>query len=162
MRIGVLAGKLGLNPRTIRFYESIDVLPEAPRTPSGYRDYGEADHQRLRFVRLAQSLGLTLDDIREILALRDRGEAPCAYVREVIDEQAAAIDRRIEELERMRLELRRLRRVARELPATVPEDGGVCHILEHASDRGDARSPVTPFRSTVGSRRGTRRRGKPT
>lgn len=162
MRIGELAGKLGLNPRTIRFYESIGVLPEAARTPSGYREYGEADLGRLRFVKLAQSLGLTLDDIGEILALRDRGEAPCAYVREVIDQQAAAIERRIEELDRMRLELRRLRRVALELPATVPAGRGVCHILEHTSDRGEARSPVTPVRSTVGSGRGMRRRGKPT
>ncbi len=131
MRIGELAGRLGLNPRTVRFYESIGVLPEPPRTPSGYRDYGEGDLERLRFVKLAQSLGLTLDDIREVLALRDRGQAPCAYVRRVIEEQAAAIDRRIEELRRMRAELGRLQRVARRLPEASPADGCVCHILQH-------------------------------
>ncbi len=131
MRIGELAGRLGLNPRTIRFYESIGVLPEPPRTPSGYRDYGLSDLERLRFIRLAQSLGLSLDDIREILALRDRGEAPCPYVRRAIDEHAEAIDRRIRELERLRTELRRLQRLARSLPDEAPDDRCVCHILEN-------------------------------
>jgi len=102
MRIGELAGELGLNPRTIRFYESIGVLPEPARTGSGYRDYAEPDIERLRFIKLTRSLGLSLDDIREILALRDRGESPCSYVRWVIEERAAAIDDRIRELERAR------------------------------------------------------------
>ena len=131
MRIGELAGRLGLNPRTIRFYESIGVLPEPPRTPSGYRDYDRSDLERLRFIRLAQSLGLGLDDIREVLALRDRGEAPCPYVRRVIDEPAQDIDRRIGELERLRTELRRLQRVARSLPDAASNDRCVCHILEN-------------------------------
>jgi DNA-binding transcriptional MerR regulator len=102
MRIGELAARLGLNPRTIRFYEEIGVLPEPERRPSGYREYEEADEERLRFIRSAQSLGLSLDDIREILALKDRGEAPCPYVREVIDREASAIDERIRELQHVR------------------------------------------------------------
>jgi DNA-binding transcriptional MerR regulator len=131
MRIGELAGELGLNPRTIRFYESIGVLPEPARTGSGYRDYGEPDIERLRFIKLTRSLGLSLDDIREILALRDRGESPCSYVRWVIEERAAAIEDRIRELERMRTELRKLRRVAQALPDEPQGDTCVCHILEN-------------------------------
>ena len=131
MRIGELAGELGLNPRTLRFYESIGVLPEPERTPSGYREYDESDFERLRFIKLAQSLGLTLDDIREILALRDRDETPCPYVREVIEKQTVAIEERIRELERLRIELRKLRRVARALPDDVPNKGCVCHILQN-------------------------------
>jgi DNA-binding transcriptional MerR regulator len=132
VRIGELAGRLGLNPRTLRFYESIGVLPEPGRTPSGYREYDEVDVERLRFIKLAQSLGLALDDIREILALRDRGEAPCPYVREVIERQTAAIEERIRELQRLRTELKRLRRVARALPDDAPDSGCVCHILQNA------------------------------
>lgn len=131
MRIGELAGQLGLNPRTVRFYESIGVLQEPARTPSGYRDYDESDLERLKFIKLAQSLGLSLDDIREVLAFRDRGEAPCPYVRRAIDEHATAIDRRIRELERLRAELRRLQRVARSLPDEPSGDRCVCHILEN-------------------------------
>lgn len=131
MRIGELADRLGLNPRTIRFYESIGVMPEPERTHSGYRDYDDSDEERLRFVRLAQSLGLSLNDIREVLALRERGEAPCRYVREVISEQTRAIEQRIAELQRLRGELQRLERVARELPEEALDDGCVCHILEN-------------------------------
>lgn len=133
MRIGELAGQLNLNPRTIRFYESIGVLQEPARTPSGYREYDKSDLERLKFIKLAQSLGLSLDDIREILAFRDRGEAPCPYVRRAIEEQAEAIDRRIRELDRLRSELRRLQRVARRLPDESPDDRCVCHILENTA-----------------------------
>ena len=132
MRIGEVAGRLGLNPRTLRFYESIGVLQQPERTPSGYRDYDESDVERLRFIKLAQSLGLQLDDIREILALRDRGEVPCPYVREAIERQTVAIEERIRDLEHLRRELRSLRRVARALPDSAPGDGCVCHILQNA------------------------------
>lgn len=127
LRIGELAGQFAINPRTIRFYESIGVLPAPARMSSGYRDYDESYLERLRFIKLA----LSLDDIREILALRDRGEAPCSYVRWVIEEQAAAIEQRIRELERLRSGLQKLRRVARSLPDERPDDRCVCHILEN-------------------------------
>ncbi len=146
MRIGELAGRLGLNPRTIRFYESIGVLPEPARSDSGYRDYDESDLARLRFIKLAQSLGLALDDIREILALRDRGEAPCSYVRWVIEDQAAEIEERIRELERLRSELRKLRRVAQSLPDEPPDDRCICHILEKGRVAGAAAASPNPAR----------------
>lgn len=75
MRIGELGRPVGVDPATLRFYESVAVLPKPERTPAEYRSYGPADADRLRFV--AWSLGLSLDDVREILGLRDRGEAPC-------------------------------------------------------------------------------------
>ena len=81
MRIGEVGTAVGVDPPTIRYYESVGVLPEPERTASGYRAYSAADVERLRFVTLARSLGLGLDDIRDILGLRDRGEAPCGYVR---------------------------------------------------------------------------------
>lgn len=79
----------------IRYYESIGLLPQPQRTATGYREYGSADADRPIFVKTAQRLGMSLDDIREIFAFRDRGEPPCAYVRAVLDEQVADIDQRI-------------------------------------------------------------------
>lgn len=67
MQIGELAGELGLNTRTIRYYEGIGLLPEPERTGGNYRAYGREDLERLRFIRAAQRLGLTLDEIREVL-----------------------------------------------------------------------------------------------
>lgn len=105
MRIGELAARLGLNTRTIRYYESIALLPEPERTASGYRTYDEADVERLAFIKSAQRLGLALDEIREVLALRERGETPCGYVRGLIQKEVADIDRRLDELRRLRQEL---------------------------------------------------------
>ena len=135
MRIGELGRQVGVDPPTIRFYESVGVLPQAERTPAGYRTYGSADADRLGFVALARSLGLALDDIREILGLRDRGEAPCAYVRDLLDRQAESVEERIGELERLAEELRRLRRRARALPDMPTGDPCVCHILEHPEQK---------------------------
>ncbi|MPZ70595.1 MAG: MerR family transcriptional regulator [Actinobacteria bacterium] len=64
-RIGESAERVGVNPKTIRFYESIGVIPEPPRTPAGYRDYEEEHVERLQFIRAAQRLGLRLEDIAE-------------------------------------------------------------------------------------------------
>lgn len=68
MRIGELAGRLGINPRTIRYYERVEILPAPARTASGYRMYGDEDEQRLRFVKAAQRVGLTLDEIKDVMA----------------------------------------------------------------------------------------------
>lgn len=129
MRIGEVAQHLGLNPRTIRFYEATGVLPEPERTPSGYRDYDNSDVDRVKFVKLAQSLGLSLDEISEVLAFRDRGEPPCGYVTQVIRDKAADIDRQIEQLQGLRRELRRLARRAKDLSKDASARR-ICHILE--------------------------------
>jgi DNA-binding transcriptional MerR regulator len=102
MRIGEVADRLGLNPRTIRYYEAIGLLPEPERTASGYRVYDESTEDVLVFIKSAQCLGITLDEVREILAFRERGEEPCAYVRAVLRREVAEIDRRIDELQQLR------------------------------------------------------------
>src|SRR5947209_4275125 len=98
MRIGELADRLHVTTKSIRFYESIGLLPEPARTPSGYRDYAEADAERLTFIKTAQRLGLSLDEIREIIAFCDRGEQPCGYVAELLHRQAVELDGRIREM----------------------------------------------------------------
>ncbi|MGH2380990.1 MAG: MerR family DNA-binding protein [Candidatus Limnocylindria bacterium] len=88
--------------------------------------------ERLRFVRSAQAIGLTLGEIREILAYRDRGENPCAHVHELIRQRATQVDEQIAQLENLRAELRRLERRAR---ALRPEDCApfdVCHVIPRA------------------------------
>ena len=136
MRIGQLAKAVGVDAPTIRFYESVGLLPEPTRRPSGYRDYNESDVERLRFVKQARSLDLPLDDIGEILALRERGEAPCPYVRKVISREAVAIEERIGQLVTLHSELLRLHQLASELPDYPPGETHVCHILEQADVEG--------------------------
>ncbi len=72
MRIGELARLADVNPKTVRYYESVGLLPPPKRAPNQYRLYDESDLNRLVFVRTAQRLGLGLNDVREILAFRER------------------------------------------------------------------------------------------
>ena len=129
MRIGQVAEQVGVDPPTIRFYEAGGLLPEPARTPAGYRDYRETDVDRLRFISTARSLDLALDDIGEILALRDRGEAPCRYVRQLLNDHAGTIRTRIAELEALQADLEVLRRRAAAFGDTGSTDC-VCHIIE--------------------------------
>lgn len=129
MRIGQLAERLGINAKTIRYYESIGLLPRPARRSSGYRSYGEQDAERLTFVRTAQRFGLRLDQIREILAFRDRGERPCDFVLGAVRREVADLDQRIAELQATRAELANLLARAESQP---PGGGGrFCELLEH-------------------------------
>ncbi|MFE2283041.1 heavy metal-responsive transcriptional regulator [Streptomyces sp. NPDC059443] len=130
MRIGDLAAHTGLTTKTIRFYEDSGLLPAPPRTPGGYRDYPDHTRTRLTFIRDAQHAGLTLAEIRSILALRDDGHAPCTHVTGLIHEHLDDIDRRMAELAATREALRDLAaRAAATDPATCSTDD-ICTILK--------------------------------
>ena len=130
MRIGEAAGAVGINPKTVRYYEDIGLLPVPERTPSGYRDYTTADVDRLVFVKTAQRLGFTLAEVGEILAFRERGQRPCTYVLGVLERQVGDLDRRISELQDLRAELVDLKAQADRLPRN---DTGYCTVIEHAA-----------------------------
>ena len=70
MRIGEVAGRAGVSVDTVRFYERVGVLPPAPRTESGYRDYEPGTIERIRLTRQLQAIGFTLDDTVDALAAR--------------------------------------------------------------------------------------------
>ncbi len=130
MRIGELAARTGVATKTIRYYEDIGVMPTPMRNPSGYRDYADDATIRLGFVRAAQSAGLTLGEIREVLAFRDRGETPCSHVTQLIEEHAAVLGERIAGLEAMRRDLEGLARRARRAPTIAGREAAFCHIIE--------------------------------
>ncbi len=130
--IGELARRAETSAKTIRYYEDIGVLPPALRLPNGYRVYGAEDEARLRFVRGARSLGLALEDITEILAFRDRNEAPCRYVVDLLQAKIQEIDARIAKLERLRDDLRDLNRAAECLPQDdIEMKKCVCHLVQN-------------------------------
>ncbi len=129
MRIGELAGRLDLNAQTIRYYERIGILPKPARTEAGYRAYGEKDEKRLRFVKNARNSGLGLGEVKEVLVLHERGEAPCGYVTEAIARRAEEVERQIAELTEFKEELDRLHERAREQRDLVPGSGRYCHII---------------------------------
>ena len=132
MRIGQVAEKLSLNPKTIRYYEEIGLLPEPNRTSSGYRQYAAQDVERIDFIRMARTLELSLDEIGEVLSFREEDEAPCPYVLHLIGEKIEQVERKIEDLRELRRELRELHAEAAALPLdTLAAKGHVCHIIEN-------------------------------
>jgi len=129
VQIGEVSQRTGLSVKALRYYEDIGVLAAPQRTAGGYRDYGTDVLGRLEFVRAAQAVGLTLGEIREVIAFRERGDVPCNHVLDLILHHTADVDRRIGELQRLRADLGRLARRARTLdPADCPESA-VCHVL---------------------------------
>ncbi|MEX2548609.1 MAG: heavy metal-responsive transcriptional regulator [Nitriliruptoraceae bacterium] len=109
MRIGQLVTATGMATSTLRYDERTGLLPAPARTDAGYRDYPTGAIDRVAFVRSAQTAGLTLAQVAEILVIRDDGRPPCAHVADLVDVRLADIDRRLADLGRARTELRRVR-----------------------------------------------------
>ena len=129
MKIGELSDRSGFSAKTIRFYETIGLLPTPEREANGYRTYGRDALRRLRFVEHAQGAGLTLREIGQVLAIRSEGRAPCVHVRDLLHHHLAQIDARVAELRAMRKELLELADRANSIdPAACPEDV-ICSIL---------------------------------
>lgn len=144
MRIGELARRSGVAEKTLRYYEDVGLIDKAERSGNGYRDYTEDVLDRLRFVRSAQAVGLTLAEIREVVALRERGKTPCKHVLDLIGRHAEEIDVRIKELQELREELHLLSARGRELDARNCSPQDICHVI--------------PVRGTASSSPGRNRR----
>ncbi len=101
--IGTLATACGVSRDTVRFYEREGLLPKARRTASRYRVYGEDDEARLYFIRRAQAIGLTLDDIRGLLRQHEaRTPNECRRVASLLRERIGDLDRKLAELKAFR------------------------------------------------------------
>jgi Cu(I)-responsive transcriptional regulator len=107
MNVGDAALKSGLPAKTIRCYEDIGLISPA-RADNGYRDYSGDDIHRLAFLRRARSLGFSIDDCRQLMALYGDQERASHDVREIASAHVAAITKKIRELEQMRATLQKL------------------------------------------------------
>ena len=135
MQIKELSRRTSLSSKTIRYYEEIGLLPPPRRLSNGYRYYSEADVDRVKFVAASRGLDFSLDDIGEILDLRDRREAPCRVVLNLLQQRADEISQRIADLQRLETELRELHRLGLTCP-TDDVDGKecVCHLITQRTD----------------------------
>ena len=127
LKIGEVSQASGIGIEALRFYERSGILGKPARTASGYRVYDQSVLERLAFVKKAQTLGFSLDEIRRIIAESKAGESPCAEVREIVRRRLSELDRH----------LRDLRRYRQELTATLAEwdekgaaDGAICGLIE--------------------------------
>ena len=127
--IGQVSEKTGLSADTLRYYERIGLLPAVERNPGGQRRYGNAELGRLRFIRRAQSMNFSLEEIADLLQLRDSPADVKGQVREMTEQKLQVIEQRIADLTQLRDELSGL---VSECRAST----GCCPIIEHM--KGDA------------------------
>lgn len=155
MRIGELAQKCGVDPKTIRYYEAFGLLPKAARALSGHRTYSEQDLRRLRFIRRAKQIGLPLTRIRQVVIYADAGS--CEHLRprlkQLIEAQLAEVEDRIKDLLGLRRELRR-RYVSLCQPRAQPSSDG-CSCLDGPSMR------TTTLPADAPVKRAPRRKSRP-
>ena len=132
-QIGMVARELGVNPKTIRYYEEIGLLPAPERSDGGYRVYKQGDIDKISFILRARSLDFSLDNIGDILSLSKNGEPPCSYVLDLIGREIATIDSKIEALRKLKEELKDIRNQAGSSPAPKEVDPNcTCRLIENA------------------------------
>lgn len=104
-KIGEVAKRTGVGIETLRFYEKSGLLDRPSRTASGYRVYDASIIDRLAFIKKAQVLGFTLDEIRELIAHKRAGGNPCAHVRAKVKSRLVELDERVRQMTLYRDEL---------------------------------------------------------
>jgi DNA-binding transcriptional MerR regulator len=131
MQIQEMTQRAGVSPKTIRYYESIDLLPQPARKQNGYRDYSQDDLDRVLFVAGARRLDFSLAEIGEILDLRDGGVAPCSALLDQLEVKQHEIQTRIAQLEKLSAALSDLHSKGLEFPQDdVLGKNCVCHLIK--------------------------------
>lgn len=134
MQIKEISELTGVPAKTIRFYEESGVLPSPQRLPNGYRVYDESDAARLKLAAGMRRLDFSLDDIAEIIAMRDRQEAPCRTVLDLLQKKADDIAEHIRELQQLEEDLRALHDMGLTFPVDDVEGKNcICHLVSEAS-----------------------------
>ncbi len=127
LKIGEVSKRSGIGIEALRFYERSGLLGRPARTQSGYRVYDEGVLERLDFIKRAQVLGFSLDEIKRIIADKQAGRSPCAEVREIVRGRLQELDERMKEMRRYRKELGE---ALAEWDETGALDGHVCGLIE--------------------------------
>ncbi|PSB06862.1 heavy metal-responsive transcriptional regulator [Pleurocapsa sp. CCALA 161] len=135
--IGKLSDRVGVSAHTIRYYERLELLKPPKRTESQYRIYGKQDEERLRFIHKAKKFGLSLDEIKQLIAISTKGMPPCASLKTMVKQHLDDLDRQIAEMISLRQELAsRYKKIDKSLPdASTPAteeicQGKICGLIE--------------------------------
>ncbi|HEY9823878.1 MAG TPA: heavy metal-responsive transcriptional regulator [Stenomitos sp.] len=129
-RIGAVAKESGLPIKTIRYYEELGLLKTLGRTDGNYRLFDEEVFSRLRFIKRAQSLGLSLLEIKEFLQVHDQGNLPCDHIKTKLTDKLEAIEQQIQQLQILKQELNGLLSGWEVVPSTT--EGTICPIIERS------------------------------
>ncbi|MBW4521963.1 MAG: heavy metal-responsive transcriptional regulator [Scytolyngbya sp. HA4215-MV1] len=127
--IGAIAKESHIPVKTIRYYEELGLLQSTRRTEGGFRLFPPDTISRLSFIKRAQSLGLSLSEIKEFLDIYDRGNLPCDHVKVKLNNKIAEIDQQLQQLQILKQELIGLLSGSTTVSKTSPQL--ICPIIQH-------------------------------
>ncbi len=143
LKIGEVSQASGIGIEALRFYERSGLLGKPARSQSGYRLYDEGVLERLAFIRKAQTLGFSLEEIKQIISDAQSGASPCDDVREIVRQRLSELDERMREMRRYRKELAE---TLEEWDKVGRAPGHICGLIESAEIENSSPAPprVTP------------------
>lgn len=128
LKIGEVSKQTGVAVGALRYYESVDLL-KSKRGDNGYRYYAPEAVRQVHFIKKAQSLGFSLDDIGEVLNVHQQGDVPCGLVQEILQEKIEKLNVQIQEMEKFKGSLVQYRDSwAKSHPRPQPD--GICPLIE--------------------------------
>ena len=133
LRIGELSKQTGLAVGTLRYYSDLGLLQPVQRGDNGYRYYSENASQQVEFIKKAQTLGFTLEEIKKILDVRDRGEKPCTLVQSLLDNKIEQIELQIKQMTLFKAELEEYRTAWTNNPNPESNPEEVCPLISSVS-----------------------------
>jgi DNA-binding transcriptional MerR regulator len=126
LKVSDIAAQTGISTDAVRYYEKEGLLPQARRSPSGYREYDQSTAGRILFIKGAQEMGLKLAEIAELLEIQDRGACPCGHTKTLVERHIAEIDAEMKRLSDLRSELTKMAEL--DCPATTDSDLWPCEV----------------------------------
>ena len=133
LKIGELAQKTGLSVGNLRYYSDLGVLNPVKRGDNGYRYYNLNASQQVEFIKKAQAIGFTLEEIKQILDVRDRGETPCDLVKQLLDNKIEELELKIQQMTLFKAELEEYRTDWKNHPRLQSNPEEACPLISTVS-----------------------------
>ena len=134
MKVTDVARAVGTSPHAVRYYVRIGLIQPGRRTTNGYRVFHAPDLARLAFIRKAQGLGFTLDEIARIFRESATSGVPCPFVREVIERRLNEVGDRLDEMLDLKSRMHRALRHWRHLPDRAPDGRAICKLIDEPKE----------------------------
>ena len=138
LKIGDIAKQTDVSVGTLRYYEMLKLLHPVERRDNGYRYYSLETIQQVQFIKKAQSLGFSLEEIRQIIDVRNRGELPCPFVQDLLDHKIGQLEAQIEQMMMFKAELEGYRDRWTLLANLQQDNLDICPLIATVPLRSDA------------------------
>lgn len=144
MKVTDVARAVGVTPHAVRYYVRLELIQPSRRAANGYREFNTSDLARLAFIRKAQGLGFTLNEIAKIFHESATSGVPCPFVREVVKRRLYELGDSIDEMLALQSHMRRALKRWRHMPDQAPDGKAICVLIEEAGRQVRALQRGTP------------------